>query len=138
MPFTPDYHWEIMRILDVSITPESEQYVKGLLQKVEKRSEIWVNQIKALVSQIKEYETSATDASLGLVQVDVIRWETDRYCSVMKHLEHLRNQLARAIGYPIQTYNPFGGTNTREAINNEQWCANKLRCGDLFKPHDWW
>lgn len=135
MPFSLDYHWEIMRILDVPFEQESD--IKNLLTAVEHRSETWVGQVIKLVEQIKDFENKVADAAAGLTKVDVIEWKPDRYCSAENYLSILKKQLARTIGYKMAP--PFNNfeSNTDE-VSYGDWCANKLRCNNLFRPHSWW
>lgn len=135
MPFDPNYHWRIMRILEVQVTTENEQSVKAKLSAIAERSEIWVDQIKKLVQNIENFEESVKDASTGLIQVDVIKWEEQRYCSAMQHLEYLKKQLARAIGISLDTFNPFA---INEKGTNYDRRFNKLRCEYIFEPPSRW
>lgn len=135
MPFPIDYHWEIMRILEVPF--EDNEKVKSSLETVSNRSEVWTNQVIALVEKIKEFEGKVSDAAAGLVKVDVIEWEKGRYCPAKDYLSILKKQLAKSIGYELpKPFNPFESNNNEVTYGYGR--TNKLRCNYLFRPSAWW
>jgi hypothetical protein len=132
MPFTLEEKWEVLRILQVDISEESP--VMERLDILEKRSEAWVQQTKKLILRIKDFENKSDEAATGLIKVDVISWKEDRKCDIGHHLEKLRRELAKTIGYKLNSsFNPFalGGD------QNANWIIHQSRCSEISRPYFW-
>lgn len=105
MPFSIDDKWRIMRLLEIDY--QQEQTVTGLLDAVQSRSEVLVQQVQALIAAMEELNAEKIEASRGLIRADVIEWKPDRMCGINSSLSALRADLARAIGYPYTPTMPF-------------------------------
>lgn len=132
MPFTLEEKWEVLRILQVEITEET--LVIQLLENLEKRSEAWVQQTQKLILRIKDFESKADEAATGLIKVDVIEWKEDRKCDISGHLEKLRRELAKTIGYKLSAqYNPFA----LEGQSSADWIFYEPCCTKISRPYFW-
>lgn len=132
MPFTLEEKWEVLRILQVDISEETP--LMELLEILEKRSEAWVQQTQKLILRIKDFEGKADEAATGLTRVDVIEWKENRKCDISNHLEKLRRELAKTIGYKLASqFNPFalGGD------NNANWIVHQSCCPKVSRPYFW-
>lgn len=133
MPFTLEEKWEVLRILQIDISEEKP--LMELLEILEKRSEAWVQQTQKLILRIKDFESKADEAATGLTRVDVIEWKENRKCDISNHLEKLRRELAKTIGYKLAPqFNPFalGGD------NNANWIIHQSRRSEVSRPYFWW
>ena len=132
MPFTLEEKWEVLRILQVDISEEVP--VMALLETLESRSEAWVQHTQRLILRIKDFENKSDEAATGLTRVDVIEWKENRRCDIGFHLGKLRRELARTIGYKLNSlFNPFalGGD------QNANWIIHQSRCPKVSRPYFW-
>ena len=134
MPFTLEEKWEVLRILQVDISEESP--IMELLETLERRSEAWVQQTQRLILRIKDFENKADEAATGLTRVDVIEWKEDRKCDITHHLDKLRRELAKTIGYKLSAkFNPFA---VEGDLINGDWIFHKSCCPKVSRPRVWW
>ena len=132
MPFTLEEKWEVLRILQVDISEETP--VMTLLETLETRSEAWVQQTQKLILRIKDFEDKSDEAATGLTRVDVIEWKEHRRCDIGYHLEKLRRELAKTIGYKsISQFNPF----SIGEDNNGYRIFYQSRCSEISQSHFW-
>ena len=132
MPFTLEEKWEVLRILQVEIS--EEQPIMQLLERLEQRSEAWVQQTQRLILRIKDFEQKADEAATGLTRVDVIEWKENRKCDITNHLDKLRRELAKTIGYKMPSqFNLFAV----EGNINGDWIFHEPRCPKVPRSYFW-
>jgi CRISPR/Cas system-associated protein Csx1 len=132
MPFTLEEKWEVLRILQVDISEETP--VMELLERLETRSEAWVQQTQKLILRIKDFENKADEAATGLTRVDVIEWKENRKCDITHHLDKLRRELAKTIDYKLHSqFNPF----SLGEEQNANWKFYEPCCPKVSRPYFW-